>query len=60
MDTLSTKRNIERVGLTSLIRFIYRGVEQLVARHPHKLEVAGSSPAPASNKDTHSNFLLER
>lgn len=26
-----------------------RGMEQLVAHQPHKLEVAGSSPAPATN-----------
>lgn len=28
---------------------IYRGVEQLVARKPHTLEVGGSSPSPATN-----------
>ena len=27
---------------------VYRGVEQLAARHPHKVEVAGSSPVPAT------------
>ena len=27
----------------------YRGVEQLVARKPHTLEVGGSSPSPATN-----------
>ena len=29
----------------------YRGVEQLVARQAHNLEVACSSPAPATNSD---------
>lgn len=28
---------------------IYCGVEQWSARKPHKLQVAGSSPAPATN-----------
>ena len=28
----------------------FRGVEQLVARQAHNLEVAGSSPAPATNE----------
>lgn len=32
---------------TNLLR---RGVEQLVAREAHNLEVAGSSPVPATNK----------
>ena len=29
----------------------HRGVEQLVARQAHNLEVACSSPAPATNSD---------
>ena len=29
-------------------RFIYRGVEQLVARRAHNPEVVGSSPSPAT------------
>ena len=28
--------------------FIYCGIEQLVARHPHKVKVVGSSPTPAT------------
>ena len=28
---------------------VYRGVEQLVAQQAHNLEVAGSTPAPATN-----------
>ena len=30
--------------------FIYRGVEQLVARRAHNPKVVGSSPAPATKK----------
>ncbi len=33
------------------IRFLYRGVEQLVARRAHNPKVAGSSPVPATRKD---------
>ena len=36
--------------------FIHRGIEQLAARQAHNLEVAGSSPAPATKK----NVLLKQ
>ena len=32
--------------------FKYRGVEQLVARRAHNPKVVGSSPAPATKKDS--------
>jgi hypothetical protein len=35
----------------------YRGMEQLVARWSHKPKVAGSSPAPATNKIKTLTFL---
>ena len=44
-------------GPTEKLTPIYRGVEQLVARHPHKLEVAGSSPAPASTRSREEAYL---
>ena len=36
---------------------IYSGVEQLVARKAHNLEVAGSSPVPAPKCETVSRLL---
>ena len=32
-----------------MIKMVYRGVEQLVARRAHNPKVVGSSPAPATN-----------
>ena len=37
---------------------IHRGVEQLAARRAHNPEVAGSSPAPATQKGETKMFLL--
>ena len=34
------------MGFSPLL--LYRGMEQLVARQPHKLEVVGSNPIPAT------------
>ena len=36
----------------------YRGVEQLAARRAHNPEVAGSSPASATNKRNHKIIFL--
>lgn len=34
-------------------------MEQLVARKPHKLEVTGSSPVPATNKRQYKRFIAK-
>ena len=48
-----------RVQQGSENAYIYRGVEQLVARQAHNLEVACSSPAPATIlKSTHYSGAL--
>ena len=39
------------------IRFLYRGVEQLVARRAHNPKVAGSSPVPATKKPEYDKYL---
>ena len=38
-------------------RFIYRGVEQLVARRAHNPEVVGSNPSPATIQP--SDFVMK-
>lgn len=40
--------------------FVYSGVEQLAARQAHNLEVVGSSPTPATKKESKDKpfFLL--
>lgn len=35
-------------SFVTLLRALYRGMEQLVAREDHSLEVSGSSPLPAT------------
>ena len=37
---------------------IYRGMEQLVARRAHNPKVTGSSPVPATTKDTGNGILF--
>jgi hypothetical protein len=36
--------------MSDVVKKIYRGMEQLVARRAHNPKVAGSSPAPATMK----------
>jgi hypothetical protein len=48
--------SLKTVGLNR--KKIYRGMEQLVARRAHNPKVTGSSPVPATTKDTGNGILF--
>ena len=46
IERLSVKQKV--VGASPSSSFLYRGIEQLVARKVHNLEAVGSNPTPAT------------